>query len=267
VSTTLPRLSRSIGGSIFGTDIAGYAAARIGYPDELYQALRDRCGPSIRSILEIGPGTGLATVDLIKWLSPTRLVGVEADEALAAYLRTSIASAGVEIAEDRFEQYEPIERFDLVCCAAAFHWLDPEPAYQKIRQAARRGGTVALWWNNYRQPGIGDAFADAVAPLLTETALAPSEGNNGHYSLDVEHHRNAMTSAGFTDFAAYIYRRQREMDTAQIRRLYASYSYVRALPLKEREDLLDRICSLADTSFGGNVLNIVSTALYLATVK
>src|SRR3546814_9430732 len=74
-----------------------------------------------------------------------------------------------------------------------------------------------------------------------------------------------MTGAGFDRFEPFRFRRERELDAAGARALYASYSYVRALPAVRRERLLDAIADLVDTRFGGRARNVVLTALYLAT--
>lgn len=261
-----PRLSRSVGGSIFGTDIGGYQAARIGYPQELYETLRARCGSSVASILEIGPGTGLATIDLVKFFSPDQLVGVEADTVLAEHLRAKTVNSVIKVVNSRFELYENDRLFDLACCAAAFHWLEPDVTFCRLRQMVRPGGTVALWWNSYRQAGVGDAFADVVTPLLSKTALAPSEGKNGHYSLDRLLHETAMKKAGLTNIVSHIFSRERTLTTKQIVDLYASYSYVRALPSEDRKKLLLSIAKIADDNFLGQIPNTVWTAIYLAEI-
>ena len=155
-------------------------------------------------------------------------------------------------------------QFDLACCAAAFHWLEPEPAFRRLRQLLKPGTTLALWWNVYRQTGIGDLFADAVTKLLTGIVLPPSEGNHGHYSLDVEFHRTTIEDADFEAFTSHIYRRERVLTTKEVCALYASYSYVRALEDSERERLLDSIAELAERRFAGQVPNVTMTALYLA---
>lgn len=84
------RLPLAVGRAIFGNDAAGYQAARLGYPPELYAAIADRGNGAVRSILEIGPGTGLATRDLLARLAPDRLLAVEADPALAAHLADTV---------------------------------------------------------------------------------------------------------------------------------------------------------------------------------
>jgi len=258
------RLARSAGAGLFGQDIAGYHAARMDYPPALYDAIRERVGDGARAVLEIGPGTGLATQDILDRIGPERLVAVEPDPKLAEHLRARFAGSPLTVVGGGFVE-APVEGpFDLACSAAAFHWLEPGPAYAKLRRLLRPGATLALWWNTYRQRGE-DELADAVMPLLADVALAPSEGAAGHYSLDVDHHRAAMTGAGFTDFEPLQFRRKRMLGAADVRALYASYSYVRALPPAERERLLDAIAALVTDRFGGRVRNAVLTALYMAT--
>lgn len=259
------RLARTVGRSVFGADVDGYDVARIGYPAELYDAVSERCGRRADlCILEIGPGTGLATRDLLT-LDPQRLVAVEADPALAAHLAETIDDPRLHVVEHGFVDAPIAGRFDLACSAAAFHWLEPVPAFARLRELLLPGATLALWWNVYRQVGAGDPFADAVTPLLADIDLPPSEGAAGHYSLDVELHRADIGAAGFSGFTPFLFRRERTLRTAQVRALYASYSYVRSLAADQRDALLDTICALADTRFGGVVPNVTLTPLYLAT--
>ena len=263
------RLPRDIGATIFGTNIAGYEAARLGYPGELYEALHSRCGPEVGSLLEVGPGTGLATSDLLATFKPDIYIGVESDPLLATHLGTAIAASRsvgtTSVVTGKFEDFETEDRFDLACSAASFHWLDADRAYANLRQHLRPEGTLAIWWNCYRQTGIGDPFADHAAPLLAQLPLAPSEGSSGHYSLDVNLHREAMTGTGFRRFEPHLFRRERILTTEQVVALYASYSYIRALPVAERYDMLASIAELADSRFGGKVPNVVLTALYMAS--
>jgi SAM-dependent methyltransferase len=260
---TLRRLDRSKGAEVFGADAAGYHAGRIGYPAELYDALVRRNG-AVESLVEIGPGTGLATQVLIDRFGPSRYIAIEADAGMSAHLRSSIAASSLEVVTSDFLSANVEGPFDLAGCAAAFHWMPPEPALAKLRRILRPGGTLALWWNSYRQAGIGDPFADAVTPLLADLELPPSEGPDGHYSLDVDLHRKAISGAGFVDFEPHLFRRGRFMTTASVVKLYASYSYVRVLPEAQRTALLDAIARLADREFGGTVPNVILSALYLA---
>lgn len=259
-----PRLlDRGVGASVFGSNAAGYHRARLGYPPALFEAIAARVPPGAR-VLEVGPGTGLATRDLLDRLDAGALLAVEADPGMASHLAATVDDPRLIVVTAGFAEADPRGPFDLICAAASFHWLEPVSALAKMRMLLRPGGTVALWWNTYRQRGA-DAFADAVTPLLDGLTLPPSEGAEGHYSLDVALHRDTLARAGFVAFQDRLFRRERQLDTAQVRALYATYSYIRALPDARREAVLDAIAALADDRFGGKVPNVVLTALYLAS--
>jgi SAM-dependent methyltransferase len=261
-----PRLERSVGRAVFGEDAAGYDSARLGYPAEIYDAVFGRLGQAPSpAILEIGAGTGLATRDLLA-RAPARLVAIEPDARLAAFLAASLAdSTEVRIENQPFEAVElPAAGFDLVAAAASFHWLEPVSALARIRAALKPGGILALWWHVYRAAGIGDPFADAVIPMLEGFALPPSEGAQTHHSLNADWHRALLADNGFEAIEHRVLRRERSLATSEMRDLYASYSFVRQLPDAEREALLNRIAALVDDKFGGQAPNVVLTPLYTA---
>ncbi|PKB13450.1 methyltransferase family protein [Novosphingobium kunmingense] len=259
-----PRLARTIGRSVFGADAQGYEAGRIGYPPELYEAIKGSIRFPLGTALEIGPGTGLATREILATLAPQRLILVEADAALARHLEVTIADPRVTVTCGDFVNAPVDTQVELACSAASFHWLEPSAAFARLRTLLVPNGTLALWWNAYRVTGIGDLFSDAVTPLLAGIELPPSEGVDQHYSLDVDHHRQAIESAGFERFEPFLFRRERVLTTDQIHALYASYSYIRALPPARRQALMDQIVRIAERDFGGNVPNVTLSALYLA---
>ncbi|MBU6207237.1 MAG: class I SAM-dependent methyltransferase, partial [Alphaproteobacteria bacterium] len=146
-------LDRSEGRSVFGTDPQGYHAGRLGYPDEMYTALFARSVPHPH-ILEIGAGTGLATEGLLR-SAPQSYTIAEADAQLAAYLNTKFADQGIKIFVGPFPDAPVTGRFDLITCAAAFHWLEPVAALAQIRALLNPGGVWAMWWNSYLNPDCG----------------------------------------------------------------------------------------------------------------
>ena len=255
-------LPRSAGQLAFGTDPAGYHVGRIGYPDELFDAVFARVDAKPR-VLEIGAGTGLATRSLLE-RDPAELVVVESDPALVRYLAEHFPDARLRLVTGGFPAADVEGSFDLVVCAAAFHWMEPEPALARIHQLLRPGGVWAMWWNAYRNPTYGDPLAQAITPLLAGIPLPPSEGRNSHYSLDVDLHTAALRKAGFGDVEHACFRRERTLTPDEVRALYASYSYVRALPEGPRTVLLDEIAELAAERFGSRAPNVVMTALYSA---
>lgn len=262
----IDRLPRAIGREIFGTDPSGYDDARLPYPQELYRAVFSQPFlPARPEILEIGAGTGLATRDLLL-RRPRKLVAIEPDEQMAGRLRNKLAetSPELEIVQSEFGATDlENEAFDLAVAAASFHWLEPITTLTRIRSALRPGGTIALWWNVYRVFNVGDAFADEVRPLLRNLRLPPSEAASGHHSLDERWHRTLLSACGYHDIEHTIFRRDRQLNALEMRRLYSSYSFVRALPEPESEALLNSISNLVETRYGGLAPNTVFTPLYL----
>jgi SAM-dependent methyltransferase len=254
------RLPRAAGRTIFGSDVAGYHNARPGYPAALYRMIGARL-PAFDAIAEIGPGTGLATEALAAF-NPQRFVAFEPDPVLAAHLRTRFAE--LDVINDDFCAAEVAGGFDLIASASSFHWLDPDVALPKARALLRAGGCLAIWWNVYRQKGIGDPFAEAVAPLLADIDLPPSEAAERHYSLDTDLHRGRLEVAGFTAIEHYVFRRERTLSAAEARALYASFSLTRLLPVAQREALLDAIAALVTDRFHGAAPTVLLSPIYLA---
>src|SRR5829696_1757522 len=111
-----------------------YDRARPRYPPALFDDLVELTGigPGSR-VLEIGPGTGQATIPLAE--RGCQVVAVELGADLAAVARRNLARfPAVEVITAAFEDWPlPSEPFDLL--ATAFHWIDPA-----VRVAKAAGG-------------------------------------------------------------------------------------------------------------------------------
>src|SRR6266511_3093437 len=103
-----------------------YHRARPGYPPEVFDDMAELAciGPGCR-VLEIGCGTGQATVPLAQ--RGCEVVCVELGAAMAAVARRKLARfPAVRVEVSAFEDWPlPVERFDTVVSATAFHWIDP----------------------------------------------------------------------------------------------------------------------------------------------
>lgn len=256
-------LGREVGGTAFGTDALGYHQARLAYPDALYDELFARL-PADPSVLEIGAGSGLVTEALLA-RNPDRLVAVEPDPALVAFTSDRLADPRLQMVNSAFETAPLSGPFDLVACAAAFHWMEPKGALSRIKSLLQPNGLWAMWWHSYRNPGRGDALADQITPLLRDIALPPSDTLLRHYSLNEEFHREVLAEAGFQSIEYRLYTQEREVTTKEVIALFDSYSYVRVLPRERRTRLLEAIAEIMERNFGGKAQNLVLTPLYFAT--
>jgi SAM-dependent methyltransferase len=123
-----------------------YEAARPIYPDVVLDDLVSlaRIPPRGR-ILEIGPGTGKATVAVAE--RGFELTGVEIGPQLAAVARRRLRSfPSAQIVTADFEQWEPpgAAGFDAIVAFTAFHWIARDLRYTKTTRLLRPGGALAL---------------------------------------------------------------------------------------------------------------------------
>jgi ubiquinone/menaquinone biosynthesis C-methylase UbiE len=129
----------------FETAAERYDRARPGYPAAIFDELAALGElPAGSRVLEIGAGTGLATVPLAQ--GGYRVVALELGEELASIARRRLTDhADVEVIVATFEDWPlPDEPFDAVVAATAFHWIDPEVRVPKAARALRPGGTLAI---------------------------------------------------------------------------------------------------------------------------
>ena len=134
----------------FDTVAELYDRVRPGYPAAMYSDIVEACGLSAGSrILEIGCGTGQATIEFAKL--GCAVTAVEIGKNLARIASEKLkAFPNVSIVACAFEGWEHTgDRFDMVVSATAFHWLPPDLAYEKCTNLLGDGGYLALFANNH----------------------------------------------------------------------------------------------------------------------
>lgn len=172
---------------VFGTTAEAYDAARPGYSDLLVDTVLEYAGPGLRRAVEIGAGTGKATVAFAGRGVP--VLAVEPDPRMAEVLRRNVGDTPhVEVeAGLLFEQWQPGERrFELAYAAQAWHWLDPHTRRDRVHDALAPGGTVALFWNFVPvvDPDLHRALHEADEEFGTE--LTRLTGLAAHYAGEIQ---------------------------------------------------------------------------------
>lgn len=253
-------LDRAVGTTAFGADVAGYAAGRLDYPGEVFAILAERASLAPGAcILEIGPGTGQATRELLD-AGAARVVAVEPDPELSAHLRewgkprleVSNMAFGPAVAGDG--------SFDLIVAATAFHWLEAGPALADVRRLLKPGGHFAMWWNVFSERGKDPLF-DA---LFDGLARPPSMLSDQHYSLDAAARTADLAAAGLTEIEHVMLERRIAMTPTTLRALFATFSAVRQLPTEQREARLDAVEAQALRERGDQFERVFQTPLYIA---
>jgi SAM-dependent methyltransferase len=241
-------------GTIFDQDAPLYDAARPTYPDVLFEELQDAAGLGAGSkVLEIGAGTGQATVALAK--RGYRVVALEPGPAMAEVARTNLRGFPL-VAFDvtTFEAWPlPVEPFDAVVAATSFHWVNPATRVPKAAEALRIGGTLAVLSTHHVTGRDDDFFAEVQScyerfdPATPPGVRLPSED-------EIPLGGDEITRTGM--FGRVLVKRvgwERAYTTREYVRLLMTYSGHRALKHRARHGLLECITRLIDSQFGGRI--------------
>jgi SAM-dependent methyltransferase len=222
-----------------------YDQARPGYPAELFDDLAELAGigPGCR-VLEIGPGTGQATVPLAE--RGCRVVAVELGADLAVVAGRNLARfPGVEVVTAAFEDWPlPAAPFDVVVAATAFHWLDPAVRVTKAADALCRGGALATI-STHHVAGGSHAFFVQVQDCYERFDPATAPGLRLPAASDVPGDSEELDHSGRFGPAAFRrYERDVTYSTSRYLDLLRTYSGHHALPPAARDRLLSCIAQL-----------------------
>jgi SAM-dependent methyltransferase len=243
-----------------------YDRARPRYPPALFEDLAKLTGigPGSR-VLEIGPGTGQATVPLAE--RGCQIVAVELGSQLAAVARRNLARfPAVEVVTAAFEDWSlPSEPFDLVLAATAFHWIDPEVRVDKAAMALRPGGWLATVATHHVADGDESFFAEAQDCYIRWDPATPPEGVALPAAASIPRTSDELDrSRQFGPVQIRRYEWDRSYTTAGYLEVLGTYSAHRDMGPEARAGLLDCIARLIDTRYGGRITKRYLTELRAA---
>ena len=238
---------------MFDSAAERYDRARPPYPGEVYEDLAALAGLEVGSrILEIGPGTGQATVPLAQ--RGYRVLAVELGSELAVIARRRLADyPNTEVVVAAFEDWPlPNEPFDAVVSATAFHWIDPEIRVAKAAQALRPGGSLAIIETRRIPVADEQLLADfwRCHERFDPTAqparnLAADEPPDSRAEID--------RSGLFDRVETRRYDWTQRYSTDDYIELFRTFSNVIALEPQQQEDLLGCIAGVIDGRLGGRI--------------
>lgn len=242
-----------------------YHRARPRYPDALFNDLFEvtRLAPPAR-LLEIGPGSGIATLVLAE--RGFQVVGVEMDEGMALAARENLARWDyVEIVTSSFETYASDERFDAILAFSAFHWIDPSERYRKAASLLRDSGFLIVADTRLVATPDGDPFFTEVdedyEDVLGERAHAP--GAPGLEGLHDQINENGF----FSHLSEHRYGWEVRHTAASYIELLDTVPWYRALEPSERVELYARIRRRIEEQRDGTVAVRFAAVLDIATRK
>ena len=243
-----------------------YDKARPGYPQRLVDDLVASTGlDKGRRVLEIGSGTGQLTVSLAE--RGLSLVAVELGSNLAEVVRRKLAPfEHAEVVTADFDDWVlPVEPFDMVVAATAFHWLDPARRVWKCAEALRPGGALAIIETHW---GLGHGDDKFFAESQSCYARWDADHNPAFRPPTLEElseERDDLASSQlFSQIMHSRYLCDREYDAVQYCDLLGTFSNVLAFDERTRSGFLACIADLIESRFGGRIVRHDLYDLWLA---
>ena len=251
-----------------------YDQARPAYPPEMIEAVNAVLLETEGRILEIGCGTGQATLPFarqgysITALEPGRNLAVLAAKNLAEFPQVNIQTTTFEDWAGAARQY------DLVMSATAFHWVSPEIRYLKSAQSLAPDGWLALFWNMEAedQSRLGQEIQEIydkymppsqAHPYATHHPGSPNAGLDTTTSVWQE---EIEQSRLFKDVNVLQFSWTQWYATEQYLQLLETFSDHQTLPSETKNALFDGIAQ-ALARHGGGRSKPYLTVLYLAQVQ
>jgi SAM-dependent methyltransferase len=243
-----------------------YHDARPGYPEELFDDLVALSGiPLGGRVLEIGCGTGLATLPLAR--RGYSIHCIELGEQLAAVAREHLAAyPAVSVEVGMFEKTAVEEAaYDLAVSATAWHWI-PQPAgYRNVAKALRPGGSIAIWRHEHVWSAAGGDFWIDVQELYERHMPGTEPGLRLQHPDAFTGEADAIDASGL--FGPVTLRRyvwDIEYDAESYLRLLSTYSGHIDLAEPNRTRLFQGIADLINGPYGGRIVKGYMAILHVA---
>jgi trans-aconitate methyltransferase len=229
-----------------------YDRIRPSYPVELFDALF-RMLPSEPEIVEVGPGTGQSTKDLLA--RGARVHAVEIGPAMAAKLRSNLASDRLRVSVGDFEVIAiPSGAADVVFSATACHWISRRAQADRPATILRPGGIVAIV-DVIQVDSSDDAGFFAASKPVYERYEQAHTGRPAPTRRRVDPAIRVELEADcrFGHVAVRTYDWNQTYSASVNRQLMLSYSGTQMMDETDRNGLLDDFETLIRNDFGGFV--------------
>jgi SAM-dependent methyltransferase len=242
-----------------------YDRVRPSYPADMFDALFQMLPPQ-PEIVEVGPGTGQATKDLLA--RGASVLAIEIGPAMAAKLRTNLPSDRLDVIVGDFEVVDIVAgAADAVFSATAYHWISRGAQTDRPAVILRPGGLMAIV-DLIQVDSPDDAgFFAATQPIYErygEGHAGPPTPTRG--GADPAIRSVLKADSRFESVAVRRYDWNQTYSASEYRNLVLSYSGTQTMDESDREGLLNGVESLIRNHFGGVVTRPLVVTLTTATL-
>jgi SAM-dependent methyltransferase len=242
-----------------------YHGIRPGYPAPMFEDLF-RLLPGHPAILEVGPGTGQATRDLLS--RGAAVHAIEIGPAMAARLREALPSPALTITIGDFEEADIAKHsFDAVFSATAYHWISPKAQVDRPVEVLKPGGMVAIADLNQVSSPDDKGFFAAAQPIYERYG----QGHTGppapeRNAVDPPIRRVLHGDPRFVNVEVRTYDWNQTYTAADYRKLMLSYSSTQMMTPPARQRLLDDMENFVRQQFDNQVTRPIVVTLTTARV-
>jgi trans-aconitate methyltransferase len=229
-----------------------YDEIRPAYPARLFDDLFAHL-PSRPEVIEVGPGTGQATRDLLD--RGARVHAIEIGSAMADILRANLPSERLQISVGDYEELViPARSADAVFSATAYHWVSPTAQVDRPATILKPGALIAIVDLVHVDAPEDKGFFAAIQPIYQQYggghAGPPAPTRD---TVDPPMRQALEADHRFVDVQVRRYDWDQTYSAADFRKLMVSYSGTQMMDEADRTGLLDDIESFAHEQFDGRV--------------
>ncbi|MEV0567577.1 class I SAM-dependent methyltransferase [Dactylosporangium sp. NPDC050588] len=223
----------------FGSVAETYERFRPEYPSELADLILTYAGRPVRTVLEIGAGTGKATRCFAR--PGVTVTATDPDPAMLAELRRHVP-ADVRTVQAAFEDLPLDSRHDLVFAGAALHWTAPEGRWSRMADLVEPGGVFANFGGPVQlaDPAVEAAVQAARAPFLDTDEIPSPDGTPPEQAMQWPG-TELQRSEWFHDVRQSLLPRRLTMTATDYVGYLSTVSAYLELPEQPRQQVYDRI--------------------------
>ena len=247
----------------FGTVADIYHEIRPTYPEALFDALFGLLPPE-PEVLEVGPGTGQSTRDLLA--RGARVHAIEISPSMATRLHANLGTHNLRISVGDFETIDiDPQSADAVFSSSAYHWISPAAQLDRPALILRPGGVLAIVEGIQVDSPEDRGFYAAAQPIYERYGLG-HRGEAAPPRADVEPkiHGALAGDHRFNDVEVLRWDWDRTYTASGYRKLMLTFSDTNMMEPSDRQGLVDEMESFIDERFDGQVTRPIVVALTTA---